>query len=289
MLVTYSSLLAVVRARLLVTVDWFCVGRKDIGRRVVVHLCEGWRVDYILIGHESHILVDIDIDGRRCAVSAVGVSTISTHISILLEVSNRFLCSFHLSNQLIGMHLSLSFLRILSLVQTIDLRNNLLILDLALIVDLDLEELHPTDSSYRILRQHPNYQILQKGRNGPRELQFFAIEYLDKISDGVRLKGAHSKNHLKQDYPKRPYIRLIRVYLSFEHLRRHINGRPKHGLSHFIRRVQILTEPKIPQLDDPVMKENIIRFHIPMHNIVLIQYLKRILKLLKDQQSILLR
>ena len=182
MLIAYSSLLAVARARLLVTVYWFCVGRKDIGRRVVVHLCKGWRVDDILIGHESHILVDIDIDGRRCAVSAVGVSTISTHISILLEISNRFLYSLHLSNQLIGMHLRLSFLRILSLVQTIDLRNNLLILYLALIVDLDLEELHPTDSSYRILSKHPRDQILQKGRNGPRKLQFLAIEDLDKIS-----------------------------------------------------------------------------------------------------------
>lgn len=197
MLIAYSSLLTVVRAWLLVTVNWFRVGRKDIGRRVVVHLCEGWRIDDVLIGHESHILVDIDIDGRRCAVSAVSVSTISTHISILLEVSNRLFCSLHLSNQLIGMHLRLSFLRIFRLVQTIDLRNNLLILYLALIVDLNLEELHPTDSSDRILRQHSSDQILQKRRNGPRELQFLTIEYLDKISDGVGLKGTHSKNHLK--------------------------------------------------------------------------------------------
>ena len=37
------------------------------------------------------------------------------------------------------------------------------------------------------------------------------------------------------------------------------------------------------------MKENIIGFHIPMHNVVLVQYLKGILQLLEDQQRILLR
>ena len=102
-------------------------------------------------------------------MSAVGMSTIGTHITILLEISDGLLNCLYFPNQLIGMH-RLTLLRILRLIQTIDLRNNLLVLDLTLTVDFDLEELHPTYPSYRILCQHPRDEILQKGRNWPREL-----------------------------------------------------------------------------------------------------------------------
>lgn len=178
MLLAYSTLLAVVRARLLVTINRFGIGRKDVGGWTIAHLCECWRGYDVLIGHESHILVYVDIDRRRRAVTAIGVSTIGTHVTILLEISDRLLNCLHLSNQFIGMH-SLTFLRILCLIQTTDLWNKLLILNLALAVDLDLEELHPTDSSYGILRQHPRYQVLQKRRNWSRELQLLAIEHFN--------------------------------------------------------------------------------------------------------------
>lgn len=64
-----------------------------------------------MIGHEAHILVDIDVDRRRCAVPAVGVRAIGAHVSILLEVSDRLLLSsLDLTNQLVGMHLCLPLL-----------------------------------------------------------------------------------------------------------------------------------------------------------------------------------
>ena len=111
MLVAYSSLLAVARTRLLLAVDRLGVGRQYVRRRVVVHLCEGWRADDGLIGHEAHILVDIDVDRRRCAVPAVGVRAIGAHVSILLEVSDRLLLSsLDFANQLVGMHLCLPLL-----------------------------------------------------------------------------------------------------------------------------------------------------------------------------------
>ena len=84
---------------------------------------------------------------------AVGVCAIGAHVAILLEVSDRlFLSSLDLANQLVGVHLCLSLLRVLGLVETIDLRNDLLVLYLTLVAYLYLEELHPADPSYRILR-----------------------------------------------------------------------------------------------------------------------------------------
>jgi hypothetical protein len=140
-----------------------------------------------------------------------------------------------------------------------------------LIVDLDLEELHPADAADRILCEHSRDEILQKWRDWSWELKFLAVEHLNEVGDGIRLEGTHSEDHLEEHHSDWPYICLIWVDFSLEDFWGHIDGGAKHCLGHLVGRVEVLAEAEIAQLDDAVMKENIIGLHIAVHDIVLIE------------------
>jgi len=84
-----------------------------------------------------------------------------------------------------------------------------------------------------------------------------------------------SKEHFVQNNTQGPNISLVRVNLAFEDFRGHINRRPKHSLGHLIGRSQVLTKPKVSQLNDAVMEKYVIRLKVPVQNIVLVKHLKR--------------
>lgn len=89
---------------------------------------------------------------------------------------------------------------------------------------MNLEELHPADTSHGVFCEHSGNQDFEEGRNGAWKVKFFAIENFNEICDGVRLEGTHSKNHFEENNPQRPNISFIGVDLPFEHFWSHING-----------------------------------------------------------------
>ena len=116
------------------------------------------------------------------------------------------------------------------------------------------------------------------------KLKFFAVQDLYQVGDRVRLKRAHAEYHLVNHNSKRPNISFVRVDLSFEHFGCHIDGRSKHSLGHFICRVEIFAETEISKFDNSIVEEYIVWLHVPVHNVVLVQYLKGLEKLLEDQE-----
>lgn len=107
-----------------------------------------------------------------------------------------------------------------------------------------------------------------------RDAQFVLLQDGDEFGDGIRFERTVPKEHFEEHHPQRPYIGLGRINLPLQYLRCHIYGRSEHSRRHILFRA--LTEPKIPQLKHPIMKQDIVGLQVPVHNIVFIQHPKRL-------------
>ena len=231
---------------LLFDVDRLGVRREDI-TCVANGRWERWRVDSLLgrskiDGYRNGRDVDRLRTIRYCYLLLI-IGAGCAEIPVLLEV--RLIVALDLADRLDRLESLLTLLGIFRLVEAVYLVGDLLALDLTLPVYLYLEELHPTRTLLRVFCEHSCDQVLQERRNRSRKLKFTAIEYLNQIRYRIRLKRANSKDHFKEHYSHRPNISLIGVNLPFEHFRRHIDRRSKHGLGHLIRRIEIFAEPEI--------------------------------------------
>lgn len=83
-----------------------------------------------------------------------------------------------------------------------------------------------------------------------------------------------TEHHLIQNNTQGPDVSFNRVNLSLEHFGRHVDRGPQHGLGHVLGRAQVLAEAEIAQLDDPVVEEDIVGLHIPVHDVVLVEDLE---------------
>ena len=89
----------------------------------------------------------------------------------------------------------MSFLKNFSLVDTINFIGYLFCLYFSHRVDLDLEELHPANSSDGIFSEHSRDEGFEEWGEGAGKLKILAIEDFDEVGDRVGLEGAHSENH----------------------------------------------------------------------------------------------
>ena len=87
------------------------------------------------------------------------------------------------------------------------------------------------------------------------------------------------------DNAQRPNISLGGINLSPEDFRRHVNWRAQHSFSH-VGLFQAFTKSKISQLDNAIAEKDIIRLQIPVHDVVLVENLEGLKKLLKDEQGL---
>ena len=87
-----------------------------------------------------------------------------------------------------------------------------------------------------VFREHLLDDLFEVGGNLLRKFKLFGVHDLNQFSDGVRLEGAHSENHLVEDNSERPDVCLIGVYLSSQDLGCHVDGRTEHGFGNFLRR-----------------------------------------------------
>lgn len=229
----------------------FDVYRLGVRRENIACVANGrwerWRVDSLLgrskiDGYSNGRDVDRLWTIRYCYLLLI-IGAGCAEIPVFLEV--RLIVALDLADGLDRLESLLTLLGVFRLVEAVYLVGDLLALDLTLPVYLYLEELHPTRTLLRVFCEHSCDQVLQERRNRPRKLKFTAIEHFNQIRYRIGLKGANPKDHFKEHYSHRPNISLIGINLPFEHFRRHIDRRAKHGLGHLIRRIQIFAEPEI--------------------------------------------
>lgn len=103
-----------------------------------------------------------------------------------------------------------------------------------------------------------------------RELQQGIVDKADQLAYGTFFVGTEPIEHLIEDHTQRPDISAIIIDRSFQYFRRHINRRSDHCLRQ-LRIHHFLTEPKISNLDDPIMEQYIGRFEIAMQYFLLVQ------------------
>jgi hypothetical protein len=218
----------------------------------------------------------------------VNVWSQGADVPILLEIPHRFIAvhALSLAYHFGGYWHGLTLLQNFGFVETVDLLSYLLRLHLPLVVDLDLEKLHPTNPAHGILGQHTGNQPFHKSRTGSWKLQLFAIKHFYEIGYGIGLERTDPKDHLVQHHSQRPDVCLVRVYFPFEHFRRHIDRRSEHSLGHLISGVEILAETEVTQLDDTVMEEDVVGLHVAVHDVVLVEDLEGLKQLFEDEESV---
>lgn len=85
----------------------------------------------------------------------------------------------------------------------------------------------------------------------------------------VGLKRMLQRAQFVQHAPKRPDVRLIVVGLLLTEFWRKVVGRANHCIRHFQRRLKLLSNPQIPNLDDVVFRqEHVNRLYVPVQNLV---------------------
>ena len=139
----------------------------------------------------------------------------------------------------------MTFLKNFSLVDTINFICYLFCLYFSHRVDLDLEKLHPANSSDGIFGEHSGDEGFEKWGEGTWKLKIFAVEDFDEVGDWVGLEGAHSENHFIDHNSQGPDICFVGVDLSFENFGSHVDGRAKHGFGHLVCGIEIFAETEI--------------------------------------------
>ena len=102
-------------------------------------------------------------------------------------------------------------------------------------------------------------------------------------------KEVLSEEHLIESHPDGPNVGLTVVRLVVKDLRGHVERRTQDGLSSFVLGAQQFGEPEVPQLDDPVMFENVSEFEIPVHNFAFDEGLEGVQDLYEVLKSLFLR
>ena len=116
-------------------------------------------------------------------------------------------------------------------------------------------------------------------RDITREAKDGVIDEGYQFRDGAFLVWAQAIQHLVEDYPQRPDIRPDVVNESLQHLGSHVDRRTYHRLCHVVFFQQFLAEPKVSQFDDPIVKQDVGRFQIPMQDVLIVQFLEGTLQL----------
>lgn len=96
--------------------------------------------------------------------------------------------------------------------------------------------------------------------------------YIHLILDQFILRPAHPRQlpieHFKEYQANRPNITLRAILLAFKLLRRHIERRTHHSRIQLRIRNHTLRKPKIRNLYDPVMQQQVLRFYVAMDDAV---------------------
>ena len=121
-----------------------------------------------------------------------------------------------------------------------------------------------------------------------RQLDIVLVDCADQHSDGLGLVRADTEQHLVEDHAQRPDIGLRCVIFPLQYLRSHIDGGSQHGLGHVFSRLQSFAKSEVSQLYSSIIKENILRLYVAMHNIEPIQNLECLKQLAEDCQSFFL-
>lgn len=157
--------------------------------------------------------------------------------------------------------------------------------------DRVVEELGPVDALLGVVGQHPFYEVLGHGGDFVDVFGEWDVALLDDLLEFDDVGGIEwglPEQHLIEAHPNGIDIGLVIVILPIDDLRRHIQRRAQHRLGEVLL-TQQLREPKIGNLDLPIMQQNIGEFEVPMHDLILHEGLKPVKNLNQELHGLILR
>ena len=160
--------------------------------------------------------------------------------------------------------------------------------------ELVCKELRPVHSLFGMQLQQSLDQVL--GLIADRDLVFqvviILLDILKELLIGEPVEGQLTLQHLIKNDPDSPQIDLVlsdvvevTVVIENEHLGGHVRHGPDLGLTN---RLPHFRAPKVPDLDDVSILQNIRHLYIAMHHQVLSQLYKAIHNLLHVKKGLLL-